>query len=93
MMIICTSGQDASCDAGRGLCGWLDDDDGGMMLDGTALGGASVLRNMVTTATITSSTTAAIDSAAPHARTRRCLFRAFAVFVLLPVFGVGMFSC
>jgi hypothetical protein len=63
------------------------------MLDGTALGGVSPLRNIVTTATITSSTTPAMDSAAPQARMRRRLFWDFAVFLPLLALGVDMFSC
>jgi hypothetical protein len=68
-------------------------DDGGRMPGGTALGGASVLRNMVTTATITSITTPAKEKAAAQARIRRRLFRAFAVFLALGALGVAMFSC
>src|ERR1700758_3101052 len=35
----CTSGHAASCEAGRGLCGWGVADDGGRTPGGTALGG------------------------------------------------------
>src|ERR1700744_1561977 len=71
----CTSGQDESCDAGRGLCGWVVVDDGGRMPGGTALGGASRLRSSTTASAMTNSTTAAIERAAVQARARCRLLR------------------
>jgi hypothetical protein len=66
------------------LCGWVVVEDGGRTPGGTALGGDSELRNMVTTATMTNKTTPAMLSAATQARIRRRFRRA--AFVV-------MFSC
>jgi hypothetical protein len=65
------------------LCGCVLIEDGGSTPAGTALGGDSVLRSIVTTATMTNKTTPAMLSAATQARIRRRLRWAFVV----------MFSC